>query len=476
VENIEVLVVGAGPTGLLLAGDLAEAGVSVTVLERRAAEKSNLTRAFAVHARTLEELDARGVADELIATGRRLDNLRLFGSTQVELSGLPSRFPFVLITPQFRTEEVLLRRALAAGACVERGVELVELRQDDDAVHVTVRGADGALSARRASYLVGTDGVHSTVRARLGEPFPGTSVVRSMMLADVRLVEAPPSVLTVDTSDDGFVFIAPYGDDWYRVLAWDRYDQQPDSAPVSLEQVRELVRRVLGTDYGMVESSWTSRFHSDERQAPRYRVGRVFLAGDAAHVHSPAGGQGMNTGLQDAANLSWRLVGVLRGWAPPAVLDGYQAERHPVGRMVLRGSHALLRGALMRGRARRAVRSALVGAVLRVGVLGRRVGAVLSGVGVRYPAPRGAHRAVGSRVPDLALTGDGPSRLYEALRGGRWVVVASTGAGASHAGQPDAEALAARHGWRGPVTVVHASVPPKAELLVRPDGYLAATG
>jgi 2-polyprenyl-6-methoxyphenol hydroxylase-like FAD-dependent oxidoreductase len=458
--DADVIVVGAGPTGLLLAGDLAEAGVAVTVLERRDAE-ANLTRAFAVHARTLEELDARGVADELLSTGQRVGELQLFGRVRISFSSLPTRFPYLLVTPQYETEGVLLRRAERAGARIEHGVEVTALRQDDTGVEVDVRDADGVTGTRRAAYLVGTDGVRSTVRHALAEPFPGHAAVRSVMLADVRLAEAPPDVLTVDTAPDGFAFIAPFGDGWYRVIAWDRRNQQPDQAPMDLDQLRDIVRRVLGTDHGMHDARWMSRFHSDERQVARYRVGRVFLAGDAAHVHSPAGGQGMNTGLQDAANLGWRLAAAVRGWAPREVLDGYQAERHHVGRLVLRGSGGLLRAALVRHPAARWVRNTLLSAALRLGpVLSRAAGAV-SGVGIRYQAPKGAHRLVGARAGDLALLGDGPTRLYEALRGGRFVLVSS--------GSPDM----ARNGWRGPVTTVTPARPLGVDLLVRPDGYIA---
>jgi 2-polyprenyl-6-methoxyphenol hydroxylase-like FAD-dependent oxidoreductase len=470
-RTTEVLVAGAGPTGLLLAGDLAEAGVEVTLLERRPAERTNLTRAFAVHARTLEELDARGVADELVATGQRMSELRLFGRIRIDLSKLPSRFPYLLVTPQYRTEEVLRRRAEAAGARIEHGVELVSLRQDADGVEVGLRDASGTTSGRRARYLVGTDGVHSTVRSQLGEPFPGKSVVRSVLLADVRLADPPSTALTVDSDHGGFVLLAPFGDGWHRVVAWDRYDQQPDSAPVSLEQVRDLVRRVTGTDYGMYETRWTSRFHSDERQAVRYRVGRVLLAGDAAHVHSPAGGQGMNAGLQDAANLGWRLAAAVRGWSSETVLDGYQDERHPVGRMVLRGSHALLRNLMLQQPMAMAVRNAVVSAALRIGPVVTTVAGAVSGVSVRYPAPRGAHRLVGSRVPDLPLTGAGPGRLYQALRGGRFVAVPGVASG-----HLDPQALAAQYGWRGPVSCVNPATPPGSALLVRPDGYLARVG
>ena len=324
-STTSVAIVGAGPTGLLLAGDLAQAGVDVTVLERRDTE-SNLTRAFGVHARTLEHLDARGLADELLGEGARVARLSLFDHIRIDLSTMPTRFPFLLITPQYNVEQLLEKRASAAGARIVRGAGVTALRQDADGVELTVDGA-----TVRADYAVGADGVHSAVREALGLPFPGKSVLTSIMLADVRLAHAPPDVLAVNAVGDAFAFVAPFGDGWHRIFAWDRRHPLPDTAPVTLDEIREVTRRSLGTDFGLQEARWMSRFHSDERQAPHYRVGRVFLAGDAAHVHSPAGGQGMNTGLQDAANLGWKLAAAVQGWAPDGLLDTYEGERHPVG-------------------------------------------------------------------------------------------------------------------------------------------------
>src|SRR5215216_6631706 len=211
----EVVVVGAGPTGLMLAGDLARAGVGCTVLERRA-EETNLTRAFAVHARTLELLDARGLADDLVATGVRVGALRLFGQLEVDLSRLPTRFPYVLVTPQYHTEGVLEEHASALGAEIVRGADVVDLRQDTDGVELEVRFEDGTLATQRAMYAIGADGVGSTVRQALALPFPGHSAVQSVMLADVRLSEAPEEVVTVNAAGDGFSFLAPFGDGWYR--------------------------------------------------------------------------------------------------------------------------------------------------------------------------------------------------------------------------------------------------------------------
>lgn len=444
----EVLVVGAGPVGLLLAGDLAEAGVAVTVLERRTTG-SNLTRAFGVHARTLEHLDVRGVADELIATGARLRELRLFDRVEIDLAKLPSRYGYLLITPQTHTEEILRSRAERLGAKFVWGAEVRTLAQDHDGVDVTT--ADGQLY--RARYLVGADGLHSVVRRQLGLPFPGRSVLKSIMLADVRLDSPPEDLLMVNGVGDGFAFVAPFGDGYYRVFAWDRRSQVPDDAPLSLDEVRDITRRSLGTDLGMHDARWLSRFHSDERQAPHYRSGHVFLAGDAAHVHSPAGGQGMNTGLQDAANLSWKLAEVLAGRLPETLLDTYEAERHPVGRLVLRSSGAIIRLAMIKPLVLREARNRLLGAALSAAPLARRVAGVISGVGIRYAPPAGADRLVGARAEDRDLPG---GRLYEQLRGGRFVYIGDH----RPAGLPD-RVVFARDG---------------GEVLVRPDAHVGWVG
>ncbi|MDH6576441.1 FAD-dependent monooxygenase [Kitasatospora sp. MAP5-34] len=459
----DVVIVGAGPTGLLLAGDLATAGLRVTVLEKRGTE-SNLTRAFAVHARTLEALDARGLADELIATGTRLSSLQIFGRLQVELGNLPTRFPFVLITPQSNTERLLQERALKAGATILRGAEVIGLRQDAEGVSVDV--SEGG-ETHRARYVVGTDGVRSKVRELLGIPFPGESVISSVLLADVRLEREPAEVLTVGATEQGFAFLAPFGDGWYRVIAWDRARQLPDSAPVALSEVVDITRTVLGVDHGLHDPRWMSRFHSDERQAPDYRSGRVFLAGDAAHCHSPAGGQGMNTGLQDAANLSWKLAAVLRGWSPDALLDSYRTERHPVGRTVLRSSGALIRLALAHSAPARALRTAVTSAARHLPPMAERGARTVSGIGISYQAPKGAHHLVGHRVPDLRLASDGPGspqRLHEALRAGKFVLVS-----------PDE--LSVTQPWEDRL-VTAAPADPHGKLrdtvlLVRPDGYAA---
>ncbi|MFJ9838981.1 FAD-dependent monooxygenase [Kitasatospora sp. NPDC101155] len=464
----DVVIVGAGPTGLLLAGDLAAAGVGVTVLEKRTAE-SNLTRAFAVHARSLELLDARGLADELIATGRPLGSLRMFNRVAIDLSPMPTRFPFVLITPQYNVERLLQDRAEKAGATIVRGAEITGLRQDAEGVTLETR--DG--QAHRARYAVGTDGVRSAVRDLLGIPFPGEAVVDSVLLADVRLEREPADAIAVGANKSGFSFIAPFGDGWYRVIAWDRHEQYTDGAIPTPEQLTAIVLATQGEDYGLHDVRWSSTFHSDERQAPNYRSGRVFLAGDAAHCHSPAGGQGMNTGLQDAANLSWKLAAALQGRATDALLDTYQTERHPVGKTVLRTSGALIRIALAESAPTRALRGALTALGSHLDLFSERGARLVSGIEISYPAPKGAHPQVGKRVPDLRLTAlskpeegapAGPERLYEALRAGRFVLVSN-------------DELAAAEPWAGRL-VSAAPADPHGKLadtvlLIRPDGYVA---
>ncbi|MCX5205024.1 FAD-dependent oxidoreductase [Streptomyces sp. NBC_00237] len=451
----DAIVVGAGPAGLLLAGDLAAAGLRVTLVERRAHTAGNLTRAFAVHARTLEVLDARGLADDLLKTGRRLTELNLFGSLALDLSRLRSRFPLVLITPQYEVERLLERRARAAGVDFRYATELLDITPHTTGVTARLRSSDGGDFDLTAPYLVGADGVRSRVRESLGLPFPGEAVITSMILSDVRLTDEPDAVLTVGGRGDSFAFMVPFGDGYYRVMGWSRHHEADESDPVELSEIQEIARTALGTDHGLHDPRFLSRFHSDERQVPSYRVGRVFLTGDAAHVHSPAGGMGMNTGIQDAANLSWKLAAVLRGRAEDELLDTYHAERHPVGAMVLRVSGTMVRVAMAHTPLQRTGRTLATRLAGTLRPLSGRAMRMISGIGISYGSGRGEHPLVGRRVPDLALA---EGRLYELLRKGEYVLVAS-------ADGPVPREL--------PPHTVRAHWSRGSSLLVRPDGYAA---
>ncbi|SMD16419.1 FAD-dependent oxidoreductase [Kibdelosporangium aridum] len=434
---MDVVIVGAGPTGLMLAGDLAQAGIDVTILERRASTEANTTRAFAVHARTMEQLDIRGLADKL--PGKPVRKLRLFDKMYLDLSKLPTKFNYLFISPQYEVEKVLRERAERLGVKIVHGEEVKSLRQTSDSVIL-----ESTTRTWQAKYVVGTDGVRSKVRELIGLPFPGKSVLKSIMLADVRLTTPPTDVLAVNAVGDGFAFIAPFGDGWYRIFAWDRRNQVDDNAPLELDEIREVTKRALGTDMGMHDPRWMSRFHSDERQVPNYRQGRVFLAGDAAHCHSPAGGQGMNTGIQDAANLGWKLAAVLNGHAGDELLDTYQEERHPVGKTVLRSSGTIIRLGMVKTKLGIRLRGLIGGFLLNRTKIATKAAGQISGIGIHYGDKR--------RAPDIELT-DG--RLFEALRGGRFVLVTNEARDT-----PDF------------VTTVKPKKPVAQPILVRPDGYV----
>jgi len=305
VHDVDVLVVGAGPTGLTAAGDLARAGRSVTVLERWPAVNPS-SRAFATMARTLEVLDARGIADGLLAQAHKAPGVTIFGGARIDLTHLQSPYQFAMITPQTNVDQALAGYAVAQGAEIRRGIDVVGLEQDAHGVTVTARaqGADAShQECWRAKYLVGADGAHSTVRASLGVDFPGKTLLSSIVLADVKLEHGPTgSGLTLGSTRNGFAFLVPYDrhdadGSWYRTMVWDRKHQVSDSEPVDQDEIAGVLTRAMKADLGLLEVGWKSRFHCDERQVKQYRHGRVFLAGDAAHVHSPMGGQGMNTGI-----------------------------------------------------------------------------------------------------------------------------------------------------------------------------------
>ncbi|OYN77334.1 FAD-dependent monooxygenase [Mycolicibacterium sphagni] len=405
-HEVDVLVVGAGPAGLIAAGDLARAGRSVAVLERWATPNPS-SRAFAVMARTLEVLDARGLADDLLTKGQKAEVVTIFGGARIELTHLDSPYRFVLITPQTNVDAALAGYAEAQGADIRRGIEVVDLDQDRNGVTVSARPheVDGPLVRWRAKYVIGADGAHSTVRTLVGAEFPGKTVLSSVVLADVKLARGPERGLKLGSTRQVFGFLAPYGrsdadGSWYRAMVWDRNHQVPDTEPVESAEVIDVLNRAMQTDLGVREISWKSRFHCDERQVERYRHGRVFLAGDAAHVHSPMGGQGMNTGIQDAVNLAWKLDAVLGG-AEERLLDTYHDERHPIGKRVLRQSGLIARGVTLYPRVARTMRNLLLPRLLGVPFVRDAVAGSFAGTSLRY----GRHGLVGTRAMPLQPAG-----------------------------------------------------------------------
>jgi 2-polyprenyl-6-methoxyphenol hydroxylase-like FAD-dependent oxidoreductase len=463
------LIIGAGPTGLALASELALAGVQCRILERRDTE-SNLTRAFGVHARTLELLDMRGEADKLVPQGVQVPEVRpKLGRRPLRLSlrHPDSRFPFVLIVAQARTEQLLAERAKALGVEVVHGAEVVDLRQDDTGVEVVVDGPDGRRT-ERADYVVGCDGARSAVRRLIGVGFVGASYDTHILLADVRLAEELPTAIGAWLSKRGIALIPPFGDGWYRAVIWDRDRQDvPLDEPLGVDEVRDSLRAIAGTDFGLREMRWSTRFLSERRQADHYRVGRVFIAGDAAHVHSPLGALGMNTGIQDAMNLGWKIAAAMHGWAPSWLLDSYETERHPVGREALLVTDLLQRLTLASGPVR-ALRPLVARLALSLPPVRRALRRRLAGLSIAYP-PRGRrpeHRWIGRRAPDLTL---GDSRLYEHMRRGTFTLLDRTSEGRF--------ADQAAGGWADRVETVRA--PQTAApgwptvALIRPDGYVA---
>jgi 2-polyprenyl-6-methoxyphenol hydroxylase-like FAD-dependent oxidoreductase len=451
VDTADVVVVGSGPTGLMLACELALGGAKARLLEERT-DMPNITRAFAVHARTLELLDARGLADDLLPRGVPVYGVAPPGGLELDLRELPTRFGMVLIVPQSGTERVLQARADELGVEITRGAEVVGLTQDSDGVTVECAGGDSV----RAGYVVGCDGAHSTVRSQLGIDFVGKQYETHILLADVQLTRAPGETLSGVTNEKGVALLIPFGDGWFRAIVWDRLrEQAPLREPVTFSEIRDSFGRIAGHDYGMTEMRWSSRFLSERRQARHYRKGRVFLAGDAAHVHSPLGGQGMNTGIGDAMNLGWKLADTVRGSAPPSLLDTYEGERHPVGASVLALTDAFNQMVLNNSRAGRLFRTALLGTVTRLPRGRRVIGDRLSGIGIAYPHERGDDKLVGRRMPDIVCDG---KRVYELLRGGKFVLVTATPV------QLDRQDV---------VHTVDAHPELPDAILVRPDSYVA---
>ncbi len=445
--DVEVLIVGAGPTGLTLAVCLERYGIQSRLVDRLEGP-SPLSRALAIQARTLEVFDDLGFVEEALARGLRVERINLVatGGRRATLrlggfAGLESQYPFLHILPQDATEALLTEQLEAQGGRVEWGVTLEDHRMVEGEVEARLRHADDTQETVRAQWLVGCDGASSQVRKAAGLPFDGETYEDVCMLADVEVDwSLDPGELYIMPSERGLLAAFPMpGEDRFRVITIVPRDMAPQGeVPTpTLEQFQATVSRLSHVPMHLTDPRWTSGYRLHRRGVPQYRKGRVLLAGDAAHIHSPAGGQGMNTGIQDSYNLAWKLAFVLRGRAPESLMDTYSSEREPVGRLLLERTDRLFGFAAARGPVARLVRKRLVPTVLArflsLGVVQRRVLHFVSQLYVRYPdsplsteevrgedgpnAPLAEGPAPGERVPELPIHGEGISRMHEALRG-----------------------------------------------------------
>lgn len=462
----EVVIAGGGPTGLMLAAELALARVDVAIVERRPDQTLAGTRAGGLHARTIEILDQRGVAERFLAEGKIMQ-VAGFGMTSLDISDFPTRHNYGLALGQNHIERILAGWVEELGVPFLRQREVSGLAQDESGVDVEL--SDGRLL--RAAYLVGCDGGRSAVRKLAGIEFPGWDASVSYLIAEAEMTGAPP--FGVRHGARGVDAIGPREGGGVRVVL-----VEPEvklGAEPTVDELRAALVAVYGSDFGVHGITWLSRFSDAARQAATYRAGRVLVAGDAAHIHSPVGGQGLNLGVQDAVNLGWKLAQVVRGTSPESLLDSYHAERHPVAARVLQTT--LAQTALARGDERtRALRESMA-ELLKLDEPRKRYAGMMSGLDLHYDLGAG-HPLLGRRMPDLELgTADGPQRVFGLLHAARALLIELASRVALDLA-PWAERVRrvqASYAGTWVLPVVGAVTAPCA-VLVRPDGYVAWVG
>ncbi|MEU5884730.1 FAD-dependent monooxygenase [Spirillospora sp. NPDC047279] len=452
----KVAIVGAGPTGLMLAAELALAGVPCRVFDRRSGPRTD-SRAIVLHSRSMEMLDLRGIAGRFADAGAPLRGFPLgLKGASIDFSRLDSDFPYMLGIPQSRIEELLADRVRELGAEIVWSRRVSGIAQNEDEVRLEFESGGGPESF---AYAVGCDGIRSFVRETSEIPFPGFPNPGSVSLADVHLDGLPMDDAYGELTDRGMLLVFPFRDGSCRVVLYDytRAGAAVDD-PVTLDEVRTSIAAICGRDLGPRDMYWSGRYRSESRQVPSYRKGRVFLAGDAAHTHSPAGAQGLNAGVQDSFNLGWKLAAVLRGRAPDALLDSYDAERHPVGAAVLTLTGRQFRLNTAKTRRRKALRWFAEKVVAQLPPVQDRLARAYSGLSVGYPD--GTDPLTGTRLPRGTLTlPDGTTtRLYDLFHDGGFVLLGKETHDLDHV-------TAVRY------TGLDTRLP--ATTLVRPDGYIA---
>jgi 2-polyprenyl-6-methoxyphenol hydroxylase-like FAD-dependent oxidoreductase len=462
-----VVIAGGGPAGMMLAAELALAEVDVAVVERRPDHVLVGSRAGGFHSRTIEVLDQRGVADRFLAEGQ-VAQAAMLATTVLDMSDFPTRHPYSLGIWQNKIERIMAAWIAELPVRIYYGSEVTGFAQDDTGVDVELSGEQSL----RARYLVGCDGGRSVIRKAAGIEFPGWDPTRSNLIAEVETTEEPPrgtrhdaiGVHGLHTMEDGKTV---------RVIVTER-QLGPSSEP-TLGDLSEALITVYGTDFGIHSPTWISRFTDMTRQAAAYRAGRVLLAGDSAHVHYPAGGQGLSLGVGDAVNLGWKLAQVVDGTSPENLLDTYQDECHPVAARAIQ--HTMAQAALQRRDERNQALVDLVSELASMDEPRKRVAGAISGLDIHYDLGEG-HPLLGRRMPDLDLvTADGPLRVFELLHGAKPVLL--------NLGEPGGFDIAP---WADRVQLIDASYKGEWELpvlgavtaptavLIRPDGYVAWVG
>jgi 2-polyprenyl-6-methoxyphenol hydroxylase-like FAD-dependent oxidoreductase len=457
-----VVIAGGGPTGMMLAAELVLAGIDVAIIERRASQEFDGSRSRGLHSRTLEVLDQRGIADRFLAEGEAAQT-QSFAGVRLDISDFPSRYNHGLALGQRHFERILAGWVSELGVPIARGCEVTGFVQDEAGVDVEL--SDGG--PMRAEYLVGCDGGRSVIRKLAGIAFPGWEASTSWVIAEVEMTEQPEFGVRpgggIGPADGGAIGVA---------LA--ESDVEHDSPP-TLQDLRDALIAAEGTDYGVHSPTWISRFTDMTRQAAAYRQRRVFIAGDAAHVHPPQGGHGLNTGVQDAVNLGWKLAQVVKGASPDSLLDTYHAERHPVGARVQRDAitQRTLRGTDEHLDPLRAT----VTELLSMDEPRKRFAGIVSGLGIHYDLGEG-HPLLGRRMPDLDLAStDGPLRVFELLHDAKPVLLnlAEPGGLDITPWADRVRAVDAEYGGAWELPVLGAVAAPTA-VVIRPDGYVAWVG